>query len=989
MESRTRVWLFLFCFGLAWRSSAALATMSIDLSSEYLKIAIVKPGVPMEIVLNTESHRKTPLAVAIRNGERTFGDAALGTCVRSPKSCFVFFLDLLGKNTSHPLVKLYQERFPQYDLVDDPVSGRAVFKLDDGTFFAPEELLAMILKYARGLAEKYAEQPISDAVIAIPPFYTQIERISINYAAKMAGLTVLQLLNDNTAAALNYGVFRRKEMNATMQYIMLYDMGSTSTTATIIGYHVTKLKDTDGKSAETAQLVIKGVGYDRTLGGLEIDLRLRKFFVEKFQEKTKKNAAKNPGALVKLLKEAARVKRVLSANNEHQAQVEGLMDDVDFSTKITRAELESMCSDVFARIPAIIEQALMSANIGGDEIQQVIVLGGGTRIPKVQEELLKAVRRKELGKNLNSDEAIALGAVYQAAHLSKGFRVMTLDLVDTTIFPIVVEFERGSSSNSDSDEATNKLVKRVLFARSNGYPLRKVLTFPKHTTDFEFSVRYADYDFLSAAEQSYIGNSLQFKIGLQGVTDAFAKHADKRPKGVKTHFRVDQSGLFFLEQAEASFEYEKEEEVPSTIEKLGQSISNFFSGSPDNSTTTSENATQPEAPGQEINAATGVEAKENATTGNGTEPAGKVFSVTLVNKTMTVKEKLKDTITRLDLAVYPEKTRDESKKRLREMDEKDQEKQEREKARNILETYVFDIQDKLYQPTYEKASTEEEREVVLKSFREASEWLEEEAAIQTAAIYKKKLRGLEDAMKDIADRVSEAEKRPRVLADLDKHLNTSRTFLELAKNASSGGIFSDTETGVLEKLVADTEEWIETNVKLQEAAPANVAPLFRVLDVVEKIRALDREVKYMINKAKIGKPKVKPETVKKEKKKKADNFTVIGDEPVDGESTPANGTEESKPEQEYTFKTDEELAQEKSAGGQDGDSSDKTDEGTSEKDAEAPQLEKEAEEVPVDKDMEEAARIFADLDAKKAARDQKSKPKREKESRSTTHSPEL
>ena len=135
-----------------------------------------------------------------------------------------------------------------------------------------------------------------------------------------------------SVAALNYGVFRHKEMNATMQYIMLYDMGSSSTTATIVGYHITKLKNSDGKSVDTAQLVIKGVGHDRTLGGLEIDLRLRKFFVEKFFDKTKKNAAQNPSALVKLLKEAARVKRVLSANADHQAQVQKTFLDfaIDF-----------------------------------------------------------------------------------------------------------------------------------------------------------------------------------------------------------------------------------------------------------------------------------------------------------------------------------------------------------------------------------------------------------------------------------------------------------------------------------------------------------------------------------------------------------------------------------------------------------------------------------------------------------------------------------
>ncbi|GAU93545.1 HSP70-3 [Ramazzottius varieornatus] len=906
MEERRLLFLCLL-FAVTWTSSAGLATMSVDLSNEFIKIAIVKPGVPMEIVLNTESQRKTPLALAFRNGERFFGEAAWSTCGRAPKSCFVYFLDLLGKNTSHELVQLYHQRFPQYDLVDDPVSKRVVYKLDDGTQYAPEELLAMVLRYSKLLAEKYAENLISDAVITVPPFFTQNERLAVSYAAKLAGLNLLQLLNDNTAAAVNYGVFRRKEMSNTTQYIMLYDMGASSTTATVVGYHMTKLKDTDGKAFESAQLVVKGTGFDRTLGGLEIDLRLREHFIKKFGEQSKKDAWKNPQALVKLLKEATRVKRILSANTETNAQVESLMDDVDFKTKITRAELESMCADVFERVGKVVEQAVSAADMSLGEIPNVIVVGGGTRIPKVQDELMTAVKRTELGKSLNSDEAVALGAVYQAAHLSKGFRVQPLDIIDGTVFPIIVEFERGASSNTETEvpsEATSKIVKRVLFGRSNGYPQRKVLTFPKHSADFSFDVKYGDLDFLPAIEHSYAASGLRFTVSLQGVSEAFAKHTDKRPKGVKAHFRVDSSGIFELDHAEATFEHEKEEEVPSTIEKISQSITNFFSGSLTN--TSDDNATQAEAPSQEINAATGLEGKENVTE-NSTESAGKVFTVTKVNKTVTVKEKLKDSTMRLDLADYPDKDRLESRKRLNAMDDKDREKQEKEKARNTIESYVFHVQNIIYESKYEKASTENERESILKVFREASEWLEEESGIQAADVYKKKMKTLEDAMKDLQDRVTESERRPRVLEDLKKHLNTSRAFLQLASN-NSLGLYTEAEIDVLHKLINETEAWQEASVKQQNAAALTAAPVFRVADIVEKIRALDREVKYLLNKAKFAKPKPKPESKKKDTKKDAGKKreTVI-ENVTEGASSP---DAEPDLEQEYTIPLDEKMSQE-------------------------------------------------------------------------------
>ncbi|XP_055338308.1 hypoxia up-regulated protein 1-like [Paramacrobiotus metropolitanus] len=886
--------LVICVFGLSWRSTSALATMSIDLSSEFLKIAIVKPGVPMEIALNSESQRKTPLAVAIRNGERTFGEAALSTCVRSPKNCFVFFLDLLGKNVSHPLTQLYRERFPQYDLVDDPVSKRVAFKIDSDTQFSPEELLAMILKYAKTLAEKYAEHPMSEAVIAVPPYFTQIERLAIEEAARLAGLKILQLLNDNTAAAVNYGVFRRKEMNATMQHIMIYDMGSTGTTATVVGYELNKPKE----GGENAVLHVKGVGYDRTLGGLEIDLRLRQLFVKKFLEKTKKDASKNPQALVKLLKEAARVKKVLSANTEFVAQVEGLMDDVDFSYKVLRSELESTCEDVFNHIPRVVEQALEASAVPLEEIQQIIIIGGGTRIPKVQEKLLTAVKRSELQKNLNSDEAIALGAVYQAAHLSKGFKVKAFEITDAVVIPIAVQFERGSSKEGAeaNAESTNRLVKRVLFARSNSYPQRKVLTFPKHTADFKFTVQYAEHDFLSATEQAYIANGLDFQIDLQGVAEAFEKNKEKRSKGVKAHFQLDASGIFSLDNAEVVFEFEKEQEIPSTMEKIGQSITNFFSGSQSNDSAAS-NAT--ESANADVNAATGVESALNGTE-KPTEDTGKVFSTTVVNKTVTTKEKLKHGVTRMDFAEYKEKEFQQSKKRLSAMDDKDREKMEREKARNVLETYIFDIQDKIYQPAYEKVSTENERESVLKVFREASDWLEEESSIQAASVYKSKLKTLEAAIKDIADRVLEHKKRPEVLSDMAKSIDLAKTFLEVMSNGSLDGVFTEVEVEGLKKLIKETEEWRTTNVGLQEKSPLTSAPVFKVADVVEKGKTLDREVQYLLNKLKITKTKAKADKASKEKKTdgsaKSENGTSAAEDAA--RESNASGQEDNNPVEE-------------------------------------------------------------------------------------------
>lgn len=240
---------------------------------------------------------------------------------------------------------------------------------------------------------------------------------------------MLQLINDYTAVALNYGIFRSKDFNETAQYVLFYDMGASSTTATIVSYQTTKTKER-GFVETHPQATIIGVGYDRTLGGLEMQLRLQKHLAQKFNEmkKTKNDVFKNPRAMAKLFKEAGRVKNVLSANADHFAQIEGLLDEQDFKQLVTRDEFEGLIGDLLERVAVPVDVALKAAGLSREVLGQVVLVGAGTRVPRVQEVLQKAVGQ-ELAKNLNTDEAAAMGAVYKAADLSSGFQVSYMKMV--------------------------------------------------------------------------------------------------------------------------------------------------------------------------------------------------------------------------------------------------------------------------------------------------------------------------------------------------------------------------------------------------------------------------------------------------------------------------------------------------------------------------------------------------------------------------------
>jgi hypoxia up-regulated 1 len=262
----------------------------------------------MEIALNPESKRKTAVAVSLLDGERAFGGDALGNCVRYPKSCYFYLLDLVGKKYDHPQVELFRTRFPYYDMKPHPERGTVLFQHDDKTAYSPEELLAMILQHAAKIAEDFAGQKVYDVVVTVPVFLNQAERRSVKETVELAGLNCLQLISEPMAVALNYGMFRRKEVNKTPKYVMFYDMGAQDTTVSIVSFQEVKTYDR-GYSQTHPQAQILGIGYDRNLGGLDIQIVIRDYLAKKFNElkKTETDVTKVPRAMGKMFKEVRRL----------------------------------------------------------------------------------------------------------------------------------------------------------------------------------------------------------------------------------------------------------------------------------------------------------------------------------------------------------------------------------------------------------------------------------------------------------------------------------------------------------------------------------------------------------------------------------------------------------------------------------------------------------------------------------------------------------
>ncbi|NXX69177.1 HYOU1 protein, partial [Spizella passerina] len=589
-----------------------------------------------------------------------------------------------------------------------------------------------------------------------------------------------------------------------------------------------------------------------------------------------------------------------------------------------------------------------------DGIDQVILVGGATRVPKVQEVLLKAVGKEELGKNINADEAAAMGAVYQAAALSKAFKVKPFIVRDAAVFPIQVEFTR--EVEEDDKSRSLKHNKRILFQRMAPYPQRKVITFNRYTDDFEFYVNYGDLTFLSQDDLRVFGSLNLTTVRLKGVGDSFKKHSDYESKGIKAHFNMDESGVLSLDRVESVFEtlVEDKLEEESTLTKLGNTISSLFGGggpTPETGENLTDSVQEEEeslaetgkeeqgekqdqkshtvdadeehgqekqqASDQEETASPKVESerkeegeklepqgpKENRETAKEEDPSKSSSDSTATKSEeekikAPKKQKLVHEITmELDVNDVPDLEEDELKssmKKLQELTIRDLEKQEREKSANSLESFIFETQDKLYQEEYQFVSTEEQREEISKKLSEASSWMEEEGYAAATKELKDKLSELKKLCRNLFFRVEERRKWPERLAALESLLNHSTIFLRGARMIpESDQIFTEVELSTLEKAINETTIWKNETLAEQNKLTPTEKPVLLSKDIEFKIAALDREVQYLLNKAKFAKPKPKRE--KNATKTDPGKNTTAAPE-TENTIPPTEGKQEDKPE---------------------------------------------------------------------------------------------
>jgi L1 cell adhesion molecule like protein len=399
--------------------------IGIDLGTTYSCVGVWQ-NERVEIIANDQGNRTTPSYVAFTDSERLIGDAAKNQVSMNPENTIFDAKRLIGRKIDDASIQSDMKHWSFKVVAKDGGKPhvQVEFKGEQKTF-SPEEVSAMILVKMKEIAESYLGSPVTEAVITVPAYFNDGQRQATKDAGAIAGLNVLRIINEPTAAAIAYGLDKKGKGESN---ILIFDLGGGT-------FDVSLLTIDDGI------FEVKATAGDTHLGGEDFDNRLVNWCVQEFKRKTKKDPTGNNRALRRLRTACERAKRTLSASAETTIEVDSLFEGTDFMTKITRAKFEELCMDLFRSTIDPVDRVLRDSKMSKSSIDEIVLVGGSTRIPKVCSLLTEYFNGKELNRSINPDEAVAYGAAVQAAILTGDQSKITQDILLLDVAPLSLGIE--------------------------------------------------------------------------------------------------------------------------------------------------------------------------------------------------------------------------------------------------------------------------------------------------------------------------------------------------------------------------------------------------------------------------------------------------------------------------------------------------------------------------------------------------------------------
>jgi L1 cell adhesion molecule like protein len=375
--------------------------VGIDLGTTYSCVGIFRED-RCDIIANDQGNRTTPSFVAFTDTERLIGDAAKNQVAMNPHNTVFDAKRLIGRKFSDAEVQADMKHFP-FKIIDK--NGKPNIEVEfkgEKKVFTPEEISSMVLTKMRETAEAYLGTTVNNAVVTVPAYFNDSQRQATKDAGLIAGLNVLRIINEPTAAAIAYGLDKKVEGE---RNVLIFDLGGGTFDVSLL-------------TIEEGIFEVKSTAGDTHLGGEDFDNRLVNHFVNEFKRKYKKDLSVNSRALRRLRTACERAKRTLSSSAQTSIEIDSLFEGIDFYTSITRARFEELCQDLFRSTIQPVDRVLSDAKIDKSLVHEIVLVGGSTRIPRIQKLITDYFNGKEPNKSINPDEAVAYGAAVQAAILS-------------------------------------------------------------------------------------------------------------------------------------------------------------------------------------------------------------------------------------------------------------------------------------------------------------------------------------------------------------------------------------------------------------------------------------------------------------------------------------------------------------------------------------------------------------------------------------------